>query len=87
VGLFLEMGKTGEEQICAGGNLQTPLRHLSLYCKKADENLHWRDKSEWNLKLWGWIMSLERLTQTTFRGLGEPEGGSNQVTEESAKAS
>lgn len=29
-------GKTKEEQICEGGNLEMSIRHLSLYCKEAD---------------------------------------------------
>lgn len=28
-----EMGQTGEEQIEVGGDLEMPIRHLSLYCK------------------------------------------------------
>lgn len=31
--LIPEMGKTDEAQICAGGNLEILLRHMSLYCK------------------------------------------------------
>lgn len=31
--LIPETGKADEEQICAGGNLKIPLRHVNLYYK------------------------------------------------------
>lgn len=51
--------KTGKEQICAGGNLELPIRHASFYCKKVEAELTLNKQMEWNRKPQGCIMIVD----------------------------
>lgn len=42
--------KTGKEQICAGGNLELPIRHASFHCEKADAEPTMGKQVGWNIK-------------------------------------